>query len=379
MRPELYLGALTLVLVGCSDPGNHADGEARTTTHASAVDPVATLAEARGDVRHRAARTGAWADAEPSLGLRPEDLVQTMANGRATIRFVDGASAALDPNTTLQIPQQPPEVRRLEHLSGRLVARVSGQDGQRMEVELPPGTLILDPRDAADDRAVVAQLNVEEGQTRIDLVEGRGVLRRERGDELRVDTASYVALDDEGTVLEEGALGDPVQLLEPAAGAVVQVRRRVELSWRPHPQAELYQVHLEPEEGEPILAEVTEPRVALDLPSGVYRWTVRAYREERGYPPSEARVFELEVDRQPPRLVLSSPAAGATVEGAAVTIAGETEPGARLEVDGRPVDVGSDGRFRTSHPVPRGLVNVVIRAVDSVGNQRVVSRSVVRP
>ena len=127
------------------------------------------------------------------------------------------------------------------------------------------------------------------------------------------------------------------------------------------------------------MAEVSDPSLTLELPSGSYEWTVRAYRGERGYPPSVARTFELQVDRLPPRLILRSPVQGATIEGAEALVVGETEPGARVEIDGQPIAVGADGHFRVRHPVPRGLVNVVVRAVDAVGNPRVASRSVVRP
>lgn len=376
MRVELYVG-LALCLAACADEplGDEPSVEAR----GDGVAAAAVIVEAQGDVRHRSAGSGTWSDAHRDQSLFPEDLVQTMADAHATIRFVAGSTAALDPDTTLQIPVQPREARRLTHLEGRLVARVSSDDDQRMEVALPPGTLVLDPRDAEDGRALVARLAVGDGRTRIDLVEGRGTLRRERGDELTVRTSSYLSLADDGAVLEQGVIGEPVRLTVPEDGAVVRVRRAVELSWEADDHADLYRVRLSPPAGEPVMAEVSDPSLTLELPSGTYEWTVRAYRGERGYPPSVARTFELQVDRLPPRLILRSPVQGATIEGAEALVVGETEPGARVEIDGQPIAVGADGHFRVRHPVPRGLVNVVVRAVDAVGNPRVASRSVVRP
>jgi len=371
------LVALALpALAGCEDaPVQHPDAEEVGVL----VAPVAVLDEARGDVRFRPVTTAAWVDVGTGQDLRPADSVQTMERASAAVRFVEGGAVArLGPSTTLRVPEQPPEVTRLAHLSGRLVARVDRESGRRMEVSLPPGTLVLEPGAAGEDDAVEARLHVASGRTEIAMVEGEAVLRRERGGELRVERESFVAVDDRGEVVDEGALGDPVILVSPAAEADVRTRRKVEFEWEPHPEAGAYRLEVIDSGGTSTAVEVTDRGTSLALDSGEYRWTVRGLIDSRPLPASEPRGLSVVVDRAPPRLELSHPTAGEAVRGAEVTVAGVTEPGAVLEVDGRRVSVQGDGSFRVQHPVPRGLVNLVVRVADDLGNARVVSRSVVR-
>jgi hypothetical protein len=86
----------------------------------------------------------------------------------------------------------------------------------------------------------------------------------------------------------------------------------------------------------------------------------------------------VDLDQAAPPLSLDSPAPGATVSGGAVRLAGRTEPGAKLSVQGRELSVGPDGNFSTTIPMPRGLTNLVVAAADDLGNSRVVSRAVLR-
>ena len=80
----------------------------------------------------------------------------------------------------------------------------------------------------------------------------------------------------------------------------------------------------------------------------------------------------------PPPLALRSPAAGQVVSGRSVRVAGQTEIGARVEVDGRPIRVGADGSFSVDHPVQIGVSNIVVRATDEAGNARAIPRPVLR-
>jgi len=355
-----------------------------TVTRATHSEPAtAHVKDPEGDVRWQRSGTVSWRDAHADQPLRPADWVQTMADASTRLRFDEtGALTRLGPDTTLRIPEQPPEITRLRHLSGRLVARLEpSEDGSRMEVELPPGQLVLraPPADAeAGVDQVEAQVDVEEERTEIAMVRGSGRLERQRGGAVEINEDHYVSLDSEGDLLESGRSGTPVEPLAPAPGAAIRTRSAVELPWARHPEAEGYVVEARSDSGEPHVVETTDTSMELELPSGVYQWTVRALEDGEPLRAHDPRSFTVDRDRTPPRLSLRSPTPGTSVRGGTVTVAGWTDPGTRLRVDGRPVEVRDDGSFEAHHAIPRGLVNVVVSASDDLGNRRVTTRQVLR-
>lgn len=81
-------------------------------------------------------------------------------------------------------------------------------------------------------------------------------------------------------------------------------------------------------------------------------------------------------DLVPPTLVVSSPADGTTNDPSLV-IAGATEPGAVVTINGVSVTVASDGTFSATRTLVEGTNAFTIAATDDEGNADVVVRSVV--
>jgi hypothetical protein len=381
LRDVAVAGALGATLLACSAAcSDTADASAGTGPAAAGeTPPVARLSNAQGDVRYRAARTAAWEPAAVRQALEPADSVQTMERASAAVQFArNGALARLGPSTTLRIPQQPPEVARISHLSGRLVARVDRSEGAtRMEVEVPPGTLVLS---VADEGAgsVEAELDVTRSRTEIAVTEGRAQLDRRHGEPVRIEARHFVALSSEGEVVDSGRLGEAPAPVSPGDGAEARTRDRVSFAWEPVDGAAGYRLALVGPDGEERTLDVAGTRASAELETGRWTWTVRALIDGERLRASAQRHVDVVLDRAPPRLVLTSPRADEVVTASAVRVAGVTEPGARIEVDGHPVGVGSDGQFETRLPIAPGLVNIVVRATDGVGNERLISRSVLR-
>lgn len=146
-RDMLALGAVLLV-AACDD--DVAASSIETVARAAAVDhaapaPMARIIAISGDVRVRRAGSAGWVEAVAGDPLLPGDSVQTLGDARASVRFErDAATTRLDPGTTIHMPAPDERVTRLTHLSGRLIARVvPGREGSGLEVDLPPGTLVL--------------------------------------------------------------------------------------------------------------------------------------------------------------------------------------------------------------------------------------------
>jgi len=373
--------AILIFAAACEEPAApdvEPEGEEATETEAAQPLSVATLMQTRGDVRAQSAASATWTKAGPGLPLAPNDSVQTMEESQAMVVFEEtGAVARLGPMTTLRIPAQAPDSSRLRHISGTLTARVE-EGGRQVEVELPPGTLRLDPPADSGEEPVEAQLQVTEESTEIIMVRGGGQLAPRQGEAIRVRQSHFLIVDNEGTVQESGRTGEQVELVAPADGATVRTRSGVRFEWSPT-AAEAYLLEVTPESGadsQQIRAEGAG--VVVDLPSGSYRWQVRGVIEGDPLPGGEPRLLSVVQDRVPPRLSVESPRASAVVRGPSVQVVGHTEPGATVRVDGSRIRVGADGRFRHAHALPRGLANVVIVATDDLGNARTIARAVRR-
>lgn len=279
--------------------------------------------------------------------------------------------------SVLRIPNQVPDVTRLHHSAGQLFARATGPAGRRVEVELPPGTLVLESTGATSgDGVPEAQVNVAQERVEVAMLGGEGTLQRDGNQELRVTAGRYIAVNRDGDLVDEGIVGDPVTLLSPAEGATHRTRDTTPFAWQALAGATSYRLEFEGD-GAPEAMEVQSTSAQGALPSGTHRWRVRGMRDAAALPPSGWRTVVVDQDTVAPALTLLSPRQGQALTGP-VRIAGRTEAGARVTVDGRSVAVGDDGSFATRHDVRRGLSNIVVSAVDDLGNRRVVSRSVLR-
>lgn len=81
-------------------------------------------------------------------------------------------------------------------------------------------------------------------------------------------------------------------------------------------------------------------------------------------------------DVVPPSLVVTSPSEVRT-NNSSVTVAGTTEPGARVTISGTPASVSADGSFSTVRTLTEGANVLVVVATDDEGNANTVARSIV--
>jgi hypothetical protein len=87
--------------------------------------------------------------------------------------------------------------------------------------------------------------------------------------------------------------------------------------------------------------------------------------------------YTVVLDRQPPTLALSAPAANARVEGPTVTVSGTSESGASITIDGRTVFTAQDGSFTDRFPATPGALTITVVAKDRAGNETTVKTPVV--
>lgn len=355
---------------------------------AKAHEPLVEIELVQGDVRWRRAAAAAWSKAREAQTLRPRDAIQTMETGRAMLLFLDNlVTGRLGANTTLVIRERRERTTRLEHKSGRFLAKVrSGGETTELEVEIPPGTLHIRSAKAAPGReddgdpVIEAHLDVREVETTVAMARGVGELRPRSGEAVHIDEEQYVEVNREGEVIRSGFMDPFVELRSPEDGGLVRTRAKVRFVWEAVEGVDGYTLLVRPESGPPVVTRMkgAANSASVELEAGRYLWTVRADIEGREGRILVPRVVRVEVDRVPPRLLLKSPSPGERTESAAVSVVGTTEAGARVFVDGRPLPIRAGGAFSTTTPVSVGLSNVVVRAVDDCGNRTTLVRSVLR-
>jgi hypothetical protein len=170
-----------------------------------------------------------------------------------------------------------------------------------------------------------------------------------------------------------------VELQTPLDGAEIH-DQAVTLAWRPMQGAEAYWLEVAADADFNAM-QVSEwgvreaSRTVEGLEPGEHFWRVSSL-DRLGLPGvrSLSRRFRLVEDDTPPFLTLREPEEGEIVSAAEVALAGESEPGVRLSVNGRPVPVGDDGGFSTTVQATLGSNSVVLEAVDRAGNRTERSR-----
>jgi hypothetical protein len=103
-----------------------------------------------------------------------------------------------------------------------------------------------------------------------------------------------------------------------------------------------------------------------NLPAGSYHWRVLARRGPLESEAGPARRVAVERDRVAPRLEVDLPRGRITTD--RLTVRGAVEPGSRVVIGDRAVEVGPDGRFVHEHPLQPGYNFLVVQAIDATGN-----------
>ena len=90
-----------------------------------------------------------------------------------------------------------------------------------------------------------------------------------------------------------------------------------------------------------------------------------------------ASSYTVVLDRTPPSMSVAQPAPGSTVDAKNVVVAGTTEPGSTITVNGRTVVTTPEGAFTDSFSVTPGLVAITVVARDRAGNETTQKVSVI--
>lgn len=336
-----------------------------------AVPAEAVLDSAAGTVQLRRPSDFDWTAIEVKALLAEQERLRTLSRSYAVVRFRDASSLRIGENAELAL-------RRIRR--DRLTRR------EQANVVLYGGDIRTLLESDAHNRAV--EVEVPGMETRIRskhywLQKDRKSTRLANYDgeiEVTAQDATVVVRQNQGTVVTPNAPPHtPVDLLSaptpylPENGQIVY-GTSVDLSWEDNVDAMVYwlEVARDRELKQPLFHRTAIEGASYYLPvalQGLYYWRVSAV-DGAGLPgpASEIRSFRLSWDSTPPYLVVRTPANGYHSRDATLAIAGRTESGARLTLNGAPVPVDDEGRFAVEKTLDEGTETLLLEARDPAGN-----------
>jgi hypothetical protein len=379
-RPLLVGLGLTLVLAVLAGgawwlrpveepPPPEPTGEVRNAAHFTAIE---------GSVKVKHVGSFQWIDASPATALRKNDLVRTSSGSSAEVTFFDDTVLHVRPDSLITIEEsfEDPSTQRRKvawHVSS---GEVNFETGQRNVVS--SSTEVSTPTIRVRQGAMSAGgIRVgEAGNSDIRQFRGRGEVQTTSGERIALASREALQIDASGNASEKQALPQAPQLVAPPNQAEIGYRNPSRettlLAWDPVPGASSYRVMLDYTDAfnRPLVDQrgIRQNSVELEgLDPGKYYWQVSAiggsdmegaFSDKSGFLLVKASVPD------GPTLVVET----LDVRNNILQIKGRTEPGARVTVNGLPVDVGDDGRFAEFLTLERpGKQSIVIRATGPDG------------
>ncbi len=333
-----------------------------------------------GEVEYRRGDAGDWQPARPRVQLQPGDSVRTSDGGSAEIVFVDGSLYTVRPNTQFIVSPGS---------SGSSAAA-------EQSIEMAYGWVDLNTSEKSSNvrtpRAVArvreqseAFVTVERGTNRGRFGAYRGGVELSSQGGLKRQVGALQEVVQTGDLLSEPrALPGSPEPLVPGDNEILDLdhTRSLVLSWSPVGGAGRYGLEISRNQlFVDNLIDVenrTRARATLGLRGeGTFYWRVAAYGPNGLQGPwSPARKFRVASSRStgggerrdttPPELDLDE----VKTYGSIFMVAGRSEPGARIEVNGEQVKAGVDGTFTKPVQLTKEGWNMIeIRARDAWGNE----------
>lgn len=335
-------------------------------------DAEALVTDVQGNVEGRSPDASRWTDRGLNDVLVQAERVRTLSGSTTQITFRDLSRLRLNANSNATIermrtdPLTGGEVTKIALVSGDFYALLN-QLGEDTSFEIEAGGLETqtDSKDfwiKTDDTGArfanydEAALVVGRGQNAVTLGENEGAVVTPAG------------------VAQVTAVLDRPSLLGPADASAV-FGRTVPLQWIAKPDSAGYwlEVAADAAFNDMRVSEWGIPSTGFEvqgLDQGQYHWRVAAL-DAFGLPGtwSIASSFDLISDTTPPFLAVTTPADGDLVSTPRIILAGESEPGVQLTLNGASVDLGAGDRFEVEVTAVAGENTYALVAVDRAGNR----------
>lgn len=323
---------------------------------AAAVETGARFASLEGSVQVKRAGTLEWIQATTAVVLRQSDLVRTGAGAAAEIRFTDGTSFNVRPDSLITI-----EESSQNPLSRQQRVALSIQSGeanfQTAARSVPGETTISTPTvrtTAARETAGNIQV-ADSGATGLRIFRGQGEARTRTGQRVPLGPNQGVNVDAGGAAGPTVALPTVPQLTAPSNGTDIAypdlAQATTLLLWNAVPGASAYRVMVDfsPSFARPLYDRRADRPTQMELRSldaGVYYWRVAAVLPD-GVEGSFSDLWRFTLSKAAPSAATPPPLVfeAAELKGNVLHVRGRTEPGANLSLEGVRLEVQPDGSF----------------------------------
>ncbi|WP_417666399.1 FecR domain-containing protein [Roseibium sp.] len=341
----------------------------------------ARLSDRQGWVEGQRPEDLGWDDRELNAILVEEEKIRTLSRSTAQITFRDSGRLRLNANSHAVIqrmrvdPLKKREDAKVSLVEGDFYALLGGNSNRKsLEVDVPDVNAKIDSGDfwVRQDVSGAKFTNYDDARVDINAQGNQVSLGRNEGVVIRAGEAPRSKV---------GLLQTPV-LVYPADDGLV-FNARTEVSWEAVDEAAGYwlEVARDPNFNRMVdsATGLTETNFTLEgLDIGTYYWRIAAL-DQFGLPGPRSlpHRFVMRIDTAPPFLRLEAPLSDQIYRDAAVEVIGETEPGARVTVNGASASVGAEGRYALMVTLSPGSNRLEIISTDAAENRTELVREVV--
>jgi hypothetical protein len=339
----------------------------------------------QGGVEFRRGERGEWEEARTRVVLQSGDHVKTSANGSAEIVFLDGTLYTVRPNTLFLVTRSPAsDPGTPEQTIAMEYGWVNLNTAQR-------GSRVRTPRAEAlvgRESEVVVSYDKESSTGRFVSYRGELEVTSDAGLERRVGELEQVVqtgnlLSSSRTLPDAPAQVRPVDNFE----VPLDSAKSLELEWESVPGASRYALQVSRNRlfVDNVIDVNSRTRTSAHLGlkgEGSFEWRVAALnRDGLQGPWSAPRSFHVlasrtpgeKGDKTPPELVIDEVQAYGNI----FIVAGRTEVGAGVKVNGETVAVSANGTFtKTLLVATEGWSVLELKAMDNSGNEATVRRRI---
>jgi hypothetical protein len=336
-----------------------------------------------GVVRVKKASTNTWIQADYSVALERNDVIQTAPEGIAKVVFTDGTNYTVKPDSLIVIQENSLNASQQTEVTVQVttgtvdLATSNISPGSKSKVKVGGTTASFAADTAAqvgnDPRTGVSDILAKKGA--VEVVRG--------GENVKLTDGEKATIPAEGEIVKSKVILPPI-LINPATPQVSLSpgERGVTFSWSQVENVRGYHVSIAHNQffnGGAVVYDktVTGDQVALTIPEGVYFWKVRSIGDDgKESADSPVNRFTL-VPRGTSSLSIPLEVSDFVQIGHRIEVRGRTNMGARVMVNGEEAVMMGDGTFRhLTNPLPAGENVITVTAQDAKGGYNNLSRAI---
>jgi hypothetical protein len=323
-----------------------------------------------------------WQTADPAMEIEAESEIRTGRDGRARIRFDNGASSDITPDSLLFVRKLGVDARnrtfendmRLEQ--GEMEYR-SLRRSDASQVDVPSGSF----RSTGAIHVRAAHREGKGRPTSIEVLEGQGQFSDLKGNLVALPPMSRVQVDSAGTLGQARQILLAPELISPPTASSLHFGNgdpiAVTFRWTLVQGAKGYRLEVsENNRFERLLDSIATSQNEAgvsELSEGIYWWRVRSLDAEgTASDPSVYRSFRIQISPHDPDARAKGPSVGfekaKLISRNSVLIEGKTTFGVQLFVNDQLVSIDLQGRFRDIILIKDESRLIQVEAIDPDGN-----------